>query len=81
VLGRRRQYAHALAGDVLAPAPDDVLVSITDGMRHHDDGKAQVARALAGNLRERRESRADDRYGGNPEVFQLDRVTRGPGGR
>src|SRR5688572_11808994 len=78
---RRGQHARAFARDVLAPAPDDALVAVADGMRHDDDWQAQLPCALARDLRERREGRADDCYGGYPEVLQLDRVTRGPGGR
>jgi hypothetical protein len=61
--------------------PYQAFIPITDGMRHHDDGKTRVSRALSCHLPERGESGADDGDCGNPEVFQLDRVTRGPGCR
>ena len=57
-----------------------VFVAVTDWMRHDDDGKTQVPRAFACNLTQRDEGRADDGYGGYSDIFELYRVTRGPGG-
>jgi hypothetical protein len=74
------EQANALIRNVLAPAFYQLLIAIADRMRHHENGKAGMPYALGDYLREGRERGADHRNSGDTEVFEYDRVTRGPGG-
>ena len=73
-----RTHSRAMSDAAVA---DDRFVAIAQRMRHDDDRQAHVPDAFAHDLRERREGGADDGDGGDAEVFERGRVTRGPGCR
>lgn len=80
LIGRCGQDTYAIQCDFLATATHGVFVAVTDGVRHDNDWKTQVARAFARNLTQRCEGGADDGYSWYSEIFELYRVTRGPWG-